>query len=157
MPIEYLYRPYSLFYPCWKHDRITKILIDTNTAIPGEQGKKAPEGPEKTAQKCRPRIHHRRSRRRSIRYRDLRTDWSNFWIQSTVARLVHLPVHDCHPADVQPDRDGDGERADWSHPRALLEAGAVHNGLIARDCEHDQHRRRSRSDGLLGSDAAGAA
>ncbi len=73
-----------------------------------------------------------------------------------MARLVHLSIHDHHPADVQPDWDGDREGAGRRHSRALLEADFVCNGLAARDREHDQHRRGSRGDGLLGADAAGA-
>jgi len=71
--------------------------------------------------------------------------------------LVHLSIHDRHPANVRPDRDGDGEGTSQHHSRELFEAGAVHNSLTARDRKYDQHRRGSRGDGLLGTDAAGAA
>ena len=54
--------------------------------------------------------------------------------------MVHLSVHDHHPADVQPDWDRDRERAGRLHSRALLEADSICNGLAARDREHDQHR-----------------
>ncbi len=68
-----------------------------------------------------------------------------------------MSVHDCHPTDVWSDWGGDGERSSWRHPRTLLKASAIHNDLAARDREHNQHRRRSRSDGCIGTDAAGVA
>ena len=102
-------------------------------------------------------MHYRRGGRRSFGYRDLRANRRNLRVQSALASLVHLSVHDRHPADVQPDRDGDWEGVGRRHPRALLKEGSVRNGLATRDREHDQHRRGSWSDGLLGSDAAGAA
>src|SRR5674476_689494 len=126
---------------------IAAIHTATNTAIPGKQGRTAHEGPERAAWECRPRIHHRRSRRRPLRYCYLLADGRDLWVRSALARLVHLSIHDHHPADVQPDWDGDREGAGRRHSRALLEADSVCNGLAARDREQDQRRRGSRGDG----------
>src|SRR5664280_691563 len=136
---------------------ITAIHTATNTAIPGKQGLMALESPQTAARKSRPRIHHRRCRRRSFWYCNLCANGRNLRVWSTLARLVHLSVHDRYPADVRPDRNGNWERTGWRHSRALLKEGSVLNGLAARDREHDQHRRGSRGDGLLGADVAGAA
>jgi len=122
-----------------------------------EQDRTAPQSSQRAAQKCRPRIHHRRGRRRSFGYRDLRANRRDLRVRSALASLVHLSVHDRHPADVQPDRDGNGEGDGRRHPRALLKEGSLRNGLATRDREHDQHRRGSWGDSLLGADAAGAA
>ena len=51
-----------------------------------------------------------------FRYCYLLTDGRDLWVRSALARLVHLSVHDRHTADVQPDRDGNGEGAGRRHP-----------------------------------------
>src|SRR5665647_1873188 len=77
---------------------IAAIHTATNTAIPGKQGRTAHEDPERAAWECRPRIHHRRSRRRPLRYCYLLADGRDLRVRSALARLVHLSIHDHHPA-----------------------------------------------------------
>lgn len=109
MPVECPYRHlWPVFMLTWKHDQIATFCT-TNTAIPMEQDRTAPQSPQRAAQKCWSRIRHRRGGRRSLMYRDLRANRRDLRVRSALASLVHLSIHDCHPADVQPDRDGDGE------------------------------------------------